>query len=619
VTNVPTLFNLAPGGGDPFDQLQAEVKKAASGVYDILGEMGRSKSGNVVYLAREVASGHLVAMKLSRMSRSGDREFSLEVVRTLDDSVPGLENQCPQCKALLADWGRFCTRCGADLSSANANPSASETIQLVDAVKQATAGSYEILGKMDRSASKGVVFFARDLKRGKLVALRLQRDASGDPNQAVYSLGETQVFRPLAAELGATQIGTYTPPPPVTPPPPRVEAPPIEPKRPAPPRKVPMKAVAGGVTVGLVAIIAYLAFKDSGSPSPVPLPPPAADTVVAAPPPPPPDPPPAAPPPPPSAAPNDHGAIQIGVKMPPGSRLTLDGRPVRGTTLSVAPGSHLVALDAAGFEPVSSKLTVASGETVRWRPKLVATTAPVASAPAAAPAAPPPAPRESANCASAVGKSDWTGAMERCTQEAQGGNASAQRNLAKLYDEGHGVGKDAQQAVSWYTKAAAAGDRESQVRLGYIYRTGLDRVKRDDRQSAYFFKLAAEGGSPTGGLEYGVALESGKGVDRNEREAADWYRKAGAAGDGQGLYLLGQLYERGRGVQQNQTEAATYYRQGAEKGNASAAYALGKLYKDGKGVEKSAPQAIEWFRKAAQKGHQQAANELRDLEKKNHD
>jgi len=141
------------------------------------------------------------------------------------------------------------------------------------------------------------------------------------------------------------------------------------------------------------------------------------------------------------------------------------------------------------------------------------------------------------------------------------------------------------------------------------------------RRSAVGLLLQARGGGwiSDGQLEYGVALESGKGVDRNEREAADWYRKSGAAGDGQGLFLLGQLYDRGKGVQQNQTEAASYYRQGAEKGNAAAAYALGKLYKDGKGVEKSTTQAMEWFRKAAQKGHQQAANELKDLEKKNQD
>lgn len=39
-----TMFNVAPGGGDPFEQLLEQVRLAAEGAYDILGEMGRSKS-----------------------------------------------------------------------------------------------------------------------------------------------------------------------------------------------------------------------------------------------------------------------------------------------------------------------------------------------------------------------------------------------------------------------------------------------------------------------------------------------------------------------------------------------------------------------------------------------
>ena len=610
MTNVPTMYNLAPGGGDPYDQLLEQVKRAASGVYDILGEMGRSKSGNVVYLAREVATAHLVAMKLSRAA--GASEYGLEVVRTLDDSVPGLENQCPQCKALLTDWGKFCTRCGADLSAVGVNPSSGEAAQLLDAVKQATAGVYEILGRMDRAESKGVVFFARDLKRGKVVALRLQRDAGGDPNQAAYSLGETQVFRPLAAELGATQVGSYSPPP-AAPPPAPAPSPIIAPApTPAaasgpPARRRPTMAIVGGAGVLLLAIIAFFAFRGPSTPT---VPPPAAPQAAPEPPPPPA---PENPPPPPPAA--EVGTIQIVTRLPAGARVTVDGKGIGGSSVSVAAGSHTIALEAAGFEPVSARLSVDPGQTTRWRPKLVPTRSEVAVAhppPPPPPAPVPPPVREMASCAGAYGKSDWAQAVALCAKEADAGNAQAQRYYAKLFDDGNGVAKNLGQAASWYTRAAAGGDHEAQVRLGYMYRSGLG-VKKDDRQSVYFFKLAAEGGSATGQLEYGVALEAGKGVDRDEKHAADLYRKAGAGGDTQGFVRLGKLYERGKGVEQSLTQAANLYRQAADKGNVDGEYWLGKAYKDGKGVEKSVPMAIEWFRKAAQSGHKQAADELKDL------
>src|SRR5258708_9153103 len=102
--------------------------------------MGRSKSGNVVYLARELESGRVVAMKLARTAGAADGDFNLEVVQTLDGSMPGLENKCPECKALLPDWDRFCFRCGADLSGSGATPGATESTQLLEAVKEATAG-----------------------------------------------------------------------------------------------------------------------------------------------------------------------------------------------------------------------------------------------------------------------------------------------------------------------------------------------------------------------------------------------------------------------------------------------------------------------------------------------
>ncbi|MEZ4455820.1 MAG: zinc ribbon domain-containing protein [Gemmatimonadales bacterium] len=178
----PTAINLMPGGGDPFDQLLSQVRAAAEGVYDVLGEMGRSKSGNVVYLAREIESGNLVAMKLSR---TGGNDFNLEVVRTLDSSVPGLESTCPECRNVLRDWDRFCFKCGADLSANQFSTEPDEAAQLLDAVREATAGTYDIYGKMDRADGGGVVFFARDIARNKVVALRLKRDAA-DTTQSTY-------------------------------------------------------------------------------------------------------------------------------------------------------------------------------------------------------------------------------------------------------------------------------------------------------------------------------------------------------------------------------------------------------------------------------------------------
>lgn len=612
-----TMFNVAPGGGDPFEQLLEQVRLAAEGAYDILGEMGRSKSGNVVYLARELETGNLVAMKLSRDAGAPD-EFTLEVVRTLDGSVPGLESKCPECKGLLPDWDRFCFRCGADLSVVGFTPGDDEGAEILAAVKEATAGAYDIVGKMDRADGGGVVFFARDLERNRLVALRLKQDQSADPEQASYSIGETQVFRPLAAELGATQIAPAafvmpTPPPAAAP---VVAAAMSEPIPAAVPRAQSgarpsgmgkKLALAGGLV--LLVVIAVLAF--SGGDDVTPAPPPA---VVETPPP-------AAEPTEPvvsepvaSVAAADSGVITVGVPLPGGARLTIDGRAVRGAQHRVAAGTRALVLAATGYETVRERIEVGAEQTVVWRPQLARV---VASAPAPAPepappVAPPPAPTVAPTCARAVSRSEWSAALDLCRTEAQAGNATAQRNLAKLYDDGNGVAQDRAQAAEWYQRAAAGGSREAQERLGYLYREGLG-VRRDERQSATFFRQAAEGGQVRAQLEYGVALEDGKGVNRDQAQAAQWYEKASSGGSPQAARRLGRLYERGSGVSKDEAAAAKWYRVGGDRGDAEAQYFLGRLYKDGKGVPKSAEQALVWFQKAAAQGHRDAANEARRL------
>lgn len=610
---------------DPNDPFLAFVREAAEGAYDVLGEMGRSKSGNVVYLARELESGNLVAMKLARVKDAQNAdEFNLEVVKTLDGALPGLESKCPECKAVLPDWDRFCFKCGADLSGAGHNPSADEAAQLLAAVKEATVGEYDILGKMDRADGGGAVFFARDLKRGKLVALRLRQEMSADSSQASYSIGETQVFRPLVADLGATQVGRAedyaslaAPPPVLASQPAEAPARPLvgEATAPVARKRPPVKLIAAGVGAALVALIGFVVFQ-GGDDMPGPSPAsqsqqPAPESPAPAPPPPAPDPAPdPVPPPPVASATPDSATVTLGVPVPSGGRFTVNGRVSRGPS-RVAAGSVVLELRAPGSVPVRERVAVRAGQTLVWRPALAP--ASPAATPGQPPAPPPPQP-VAPTCQRAASRGDWTAAVELCRAEANAGDVAAERTFARMNEEGRGMPQDRQQAALWYEKAAGRGDRESQERLGYLYRNGAG-VKKDDKKSTEFFRLAAEGGLTAAMLEFGVALDEGRGIGERDAEALTWYRKAADAGNTPAARRMARLYERGDGTARNEAEAAHWYRIAADKGDALAQFALGKLYKEGKGVEKSAQQALEWFKKAAAQGNAEAQDEVRKLEK----
>ena len=94
---------------------------------------------------------------------------------------------------------------------------------------------------------------------------------------------------------------------------------------------------------------------------------------------------------------------------------------------------------------------------------------------------------------------------------AEHGNADCQFNLALMYEQGIGVGKDAKQAITWYRRAAEQGNSNAQYNLAVLY-------------------------------------ENGRGSDVDFAQAHKWYRKAAMQGDGLAVGNLGMLYLRGQGV-----------------------------------------------------------------------
>ena len=64
---------------------------------------------------------------------------------------------------------------------------------------------------------------------------------------------------------------------------------------------------------------------------------------------------------------------------------------------------------------------------------------------------------------------------------------------ARAYENGEGVARNTQLAVTLYCEAARQGDGDAQYNLGWMYANGRG-VARDDAVAAYFFQAAAEQG-----------------------------------------------------------------------------------------------------------------------------
>ena len=186
---------VAQPGAPPRDELLDAVVAAAADEFIVLGEIGRASNGTIAYLARDVASEKLVALRLTRGDVS-DNEYVLEVTRQLDTTVPAPPTTCPKCGSGVRGWVRFCTQCGVDLWRDRSAGEGWKKEDLVQAVQDATRGRFEILGEMSRPEGSGVVYFARDLETGKIEALRLQKEGARD-----YSIGLTGILKSFAGPI----------------------------------------------------------------------------------------------------------------------------------------------------------------------------------------------------------------------------------------------------------------------------------------------------------------------------------------------------------------------------------------------------------------------------------
>jgi len=578
----------------PGQKLLEAVQKAVAGDYEVLGEMGRGAKGKIVYLARETATRHLVALQLTPSEGSADRgEIWLDVLRKLDASVPAGDDKCPRCSAAMRGWGRYCSQCGADLSGVAPGSGSDTSIdQLLSAVKEAAGQRYEVLGQMDRAEGGGVVYFSRERGTNNIVALRLQRRGEVG-GRGHYDLGRTMVLQSVVESMA----GRDTPEPAVVlddrpkESPARPAAPPAQsPAAPARPSTASDRRVLTLVGAGLALLLVLGLWLSRTRPSTSTTPDSAevavTDSIAL-------------------AAAVDSAQVEIGGALPAKATVSVDGEPINGRTVRLAPGTHEFMAEAPGHLPSSQTLELQPGELMTWTPQLVRATVRRASPPR--PAA-EPARREAptrpdtasplaihqvpslpanpdtqatgalatseATCGTLFSNLEWSRALGACEREAAAGGTAAQRTFATMHERGLATEANPSLAAEWYAKAAAGGDRIAEYRLG-------------------------------------VLLRSGRGVRKDEKAAVEWFRKSADQGEMDAQLALAQAYDRGQGVKRSRTTAATWYLKAADQGSAPAQFRLGEFYAKGEaGLPKSEPDAVKWFRLAAAQGHRQAQEEM---------
>lgn len=185
-------------------------------------------------------------------------------------------------------------------------------------------------------------------------------------------------------------------------------------------------------------------------------------------------------------------------------------------------------------------------------------------------------------------------------------HAASQFYIGLAYYQGAGMpGKDYEQAAVSWRKAALQGNAEAQNNLARAYEQGHG-LPKDDEKAAYWFSRAAEHGDPTAQFNLAVMYELGRGVIADLTTAAAWYERAAEQGFAVAQSNLGGLFRLGRGVPQDYVRAAFWYRKASDQDHAVAEFNLAVMYELGQGVTASLTHAAYWYHRAAEHGEESA-------------
>src|ERR1700720_3989101 len=123
----------------------------------------------------------------------------------------------------------------------------------------------------------------------------------------------------------------------------------------------------------------------------------------------------------------------------------------------------------------------------------------------------------------------WSQAREQqLLTKARGGEARSQMWLASGYEQGWFGTIDFEKALTWFTKGAARGNADAQNELGRMYEDG-EGVAQNYALAAKWYLRAAEhdpdfGGAGQGRNNLGLLYLNGHGVPQDFVQAYKWFR-----------------------------------------------------------------------------------------------
>jgi uncharacterized protein len=178
---------------------------------------------------------------------------------------------------------------------------------------------------------------------------------------------------------------------------------------------------------------------------------------------------------------------------------------------------------------------------------------------------------------------------------AHNGIVEAQAVYGQYLLDGHGVERDAEEALTWFKHAARQDHPMAMNMLGRCYEHGWGTTACAP-VAVYWYRLAAQAGLDWGMYNYASALALGNGVERDRAQALQWFRRAADMGHVKSINFIGSFYEDGWEVDANASIALDYYRRAAVGGDFRGQFNYARLLAEHGEIDA----ALAWLRRVPQ-------------------
>ena len=187
--------------------------------------------------------------------------------------------------------------------------------------------------------------------------------------------------------------------------------------------------------------------------------------------------------------------------------------------------------------------------------------------------------------------------------------------LAKCYEQGIQVDRNAKKAIKLFLKAISNGTSlTARLHLARMYERG-DGVQTDFTKAAQMYKDGLQllpWAHPYFQSYYGLCLIRGKGVKEDQRKGWKLLQKSIEGQNATGWYVRGECFRNGYGVKPNLVEAVTSYQRAIQMENGAdgivfSNFELGRMYEQGQGgLRADLRKAFDHYNYAAKRMHQEA-------------